>query len=42
MFMGVVGEQMVRAYNLLWGGHRLSVKNQNRFIIVKIGVSSFG
>jgi len=30
---------MIRAYNFLWGGHRLSVKTQSRFIIVKIGVA---
>jgi len=39
-FMGAVGEQMVRAYNFLWGGHRGFGKNQKRFIISEIGVRS--
>ncbi len=29
---------MVRVYNFLWGGHRHSVKFENRFIIIGIGV----
>ena len=37
-FIGVMGEQIVRAYNFLWGGHRHSVKFENRFIIIGIGV----
>jgi len=36
--MGVVEEQMVRAYNFLWGGHRGFGKNHFWLIINGIGV----
>jgi len=39
--MGVVRGQMVRAYNLLWGGHRISGKVFKWLIINGIGVIDY-
>ena len=35
--MGVVGEQMVRVYNLLWAGHQAFGKNHFWLIIIQKG-----